>query len=312
MANNLEFSKAAEQRSKTLVALAGGLLLLTPGFLNSFDAPHEFFWLVGACTILAACSVLSGTFAVLIADANTRKASAGKESLDWTAYHRSHGSCAWLFALSVVSFSAFSILNAADFSDTDFGPVDISESKQIAGPEEVLLFTADAPGVGPDAVYKWEASAGKLFDNNQKTVAWISPEPATDPAWISITVTIDDRGIEKSTTSTILFIGRGANTNGPTEDQAESPTKISISVDPKPLAMKQAAKLPACDQGNQFLPDVSQERGYRLEASINHMFWNEGSGISAGIGGLGDLGDMRPCCSTSPLLWPLCNPRCNH
>lgn len=289
-----EFAGAADKRAKTVVGISGGLLLLLPGFIRNFDLPHDEFWLLAASAGLAGVSLFLATVAFLIADANSRRIALNANT-NWPGYHVTYGLAVCSFSMAIIAFAAFSIINASDFSQSSFRTIDIVLDKPVAAPEEIIELKAVLDEtVKPDS-FKWTASDGMLLDDDEGSVAWLSPPGIAESAWIEIDVTVQADGVIKTESTRILFISpidRNPKANW-------NPGR------PSQMHAARHAVYPLADS-------LGETRSGLIDGSsaeFSSLAWcNQSPHLSSNAELR--LPGPRECCSTSIKVWPLCDPAC--
>ncbi|MGQ7249198.1 hypothetical protein ACUN9Y_17940 [Halomonas sp. V046] len=298
-----EYADAADKRAKTIAGLSGGMILLLPGFIKNFVIPHEVFWLFGLSAVFAAMSLILATASFMLADANIRRIALGVPP-NWPKYHVMYGLSVNAFAAAILMFSAFALMNSSDFTRLELKPVDIVLDKSVAGPEETIELTAVSSNtVEPDA-FKWSASSGILFDDNESSVTWLSPSGASDSGWVEITVAVRFGEEEQVESTRVLFISPVARSSE-TNLYAESLPELSL------LNVREVPRHP---------PVSSRCSSWQAD----HSRWGARSVTPAFAQTVGrddftqwppylpipSLPGPRECCSTSARQWPFCDEMC--
>ncbi len=301
--DSVEYASAADKRAKTIAGLSGGFLLILPNFIRHFDAPHNVFWLLALCAIFAAFSLVSATHAFMVADANNRRILLHRPT-NWPKFHKAHGAATYSFAIAVLFFAGFAVLNSSDFNDFSLKPVDITMDRAVVAPEQTIQLSVESPNdLEPDS-YKWSASAGILFDDDERTVTWLSPPGIEESNWVDVTVVVQFGDLEKAETTRILFISpkaerlRSGRSKGDLEYQLQtvnyrSPTCLGSNC--------------MCDKQGWNIPSSLQKEAYDpFDGLMTGIILSQLSPFSPRL----SLPGPRECCSESDKNWPLCDPSC--
>lgn len=301
--DSVEYAEAADKRAKAVAGLSGGFLLILPNFINNFDAPHNGFWLLGLCAALAAVSLILATVAFMVADANNRRILLKKHT-NWPKYHRVHGIATYSFASAVILFAAFAVVNSSDFTNVSLKPVDITMDRAVVAPEETVELSVVSPNdVEPDS-YRWSASTGILFDDDQKSVTWLSPSSIEESDWVEVTVVVQFGELEQSESTRILYIS-------PKVEKLRSSTRTAY-LDPQlqAAAYRNSTRLgfgsPCYKQGGTIPNSLRKVLPRPIDEFISGMMLTQLTPISPRPG----LPGPRECCSESDKNYPFCDPSC--
>tara|TARA_B100002003_G_C14156507_1_gene556934 strand:- start:8603 stop:9517 length:915 start_codon:yes stop_codon:yes gene_type:complete len=301
--DSVEYASAADKRAKAVAGLSGGFLLILPNFINNFDAPHDGFWLLALCAALAAVSLVLATVAFMVADANNRRILLKKDT-NWPKYHRVHGIATYSFAGAVILFAAFAVVNSSDFTDVSLKPVDITMDRAVVAPEETVELSVVSPNDFEPDSYRWSASAGILFDDNQKSVTWLSPPSIEESNWVEVTVLVQFGELEQSQSTRILYIS-------PKVEKLKRSTSAAY-IDPQlqTAAYGNSTRLgfesPCYIQEGTIPNSLRKALPRPIDELVSGIMLTQLTPIFPRPG----LPGPRECCSESDKNYPFCDPSC--
>ncbi|WP_264210390.1 hypothetical protein [Leisingera thetidis] len=233
--------KTYEQTSKRsrdyVIAAAGifALLVATPSFLTEPFELTAWVWVtLVAGAIALILSLLMNALANHFVNCALRDEPVSGKSLFYWLQNLSTVS----LIVAGVSYAVFVGANLTDRLKPVLGPIDIQVSESAVQPGGHLQFRVIGSKLPDDVEFRWEASSGKLLDEDEQTVEWEAPdkfEGRNKTVKVSVTVTT---AYDAKTQSTNIIVKKpvqktetDSSSGGPNSEASLKILRKDISVE---------------------------------------------------------------------------------